>query len=168
MSRSSAPIAPVPANPFPTDEETTTTSYRRLLASLPYTVRRKVGRLVELRLLAMRHAGDLVDLRNRVASEAIAAGRQVLICADYRFGMPLPDEVVSAWATEMKALEPLVERSAILLDPINETFNLPFARVAEQGGLPSRRYFTGAPELRAWLREVATEAELSRVDRLVR
>jgi hypothetical protein len=168
MSRREQSLEPQQPNPFPDEEEVTTTSYRRLLASLPCTIRCKVGRVIELRLLAMRHADDVADLRARLAAEATSLARPAIICADYRYAMPFPDEVASAWATEMKRLEPLVERSAILLDPTNEPFNLSFARTAEHGGLPSRRFFTSAAELRTWLRPTASDAELSRVERFLR
>ncbi len=67
----------------------------------------------------------------------------------------------------MRRFNGAVERSAVLLDSANETFNLQFARVVRCAGMPNRCCFEDAALLRAWLSAALTPEERAAVDQLL-
>lgn len=134
----------------------------------PFTVRSCVGRLVELQVFDLAVPEDVASMDGAIASAASALGTQSIIVADARPAGPFPHEVGDAWSRVMRLHNAQVIRSAILLDPANDTFNLQLARVVRCAGSPRRRWFYDPCELRDWLVDVATPVELARLDELFR
>jgi hypothetical protein len=132
-----------------------------------FDVRGSVGRLVELRVMDLSHPDDVAALSASIASVAAPAGARVLLFADYRSAAPFAQSIADAWSLAMRRSNTKVLRSAILLDPANETFNLQIARVIRCAGLATRRSFEEPAELRDWLGEVATPLERDRIDELL-
>jgi hypothetical protein len=134
--------------------------------ALAPSLRTGVGRLFELQLAAAPSLAGLVGVTARMAEEARARASAVIF-ADYRVGLPFPQAIADQWSRSMRALNGNVARSAILVDPRNETFNLQLERVVRCAGLAERRCFADPAELRGWLRDVLTDFELTRVDELL-
>jgi hypothetical protein len=130
----------------------------------PFAVRLHVGRLIELQVFDLLFPEDvrLVSETLLLASAAIA-GPAILI-ADCRAAAPFSQEVGDAWSRAMRRYNPKVERSALLLDRANETFNLQIDRVVRCAGSPQRRWFHEVAEARSWLSEIMSASEVARLD----
>jgi hypothetical protein len=133
----------------------------------PFRVVSGSGRLLEIRLVDVCSPDDIALLGARLSEEAQALGVPPIIFGDYRAASPFSQAVADEWSRVMRAFNVKVARSAIILSPENETFNLQFARVVRCAGSASRRCFVDAGELRHWLREFLTEAERARVDEVL-
>jgi hypothetical protein len=131
----------------------------------PFTVRRCVGRIVELRVTRLRHVDDVVALEARVG-EASPVERAIIF-ADYRSAKPCPQALADEWARLMRVYNGRLARSAILLDRENIAFNMQMERIVRCAGSPARRTFDDPVALRRWLSSESTEAELSRLDELL-
>jgi hypothetical protein len=132
-----------------------------------FEVRSTVGRLLELQLWELSHPDDVAALSASVATLATPIGVRVLLFADYRCASPFPQDIGDAWSRAMRGSNGKVLRSAILLDPANETFNLQVARVVHCAGLAARRCFEDRAELRDWLGEVSSAPERDRIEALL-
>ncbi len=133
----------------------------------PFTVRSSVGRLIELRVFDLAVPEDVALMNGAIAAAASAVGTQSIIVADARPAGPFPHEVGDAWSRVMRLHNAHLVRSAILLDPANDTFNLQLARVVRCAGSPRRRWFYDPCELRDWLVDLSTPFELARLDELL-
>jgi hypothetical protein len=133
----------------------------------PFRVLSGTGRLLEIRLVDVCNPDDIVLLGAWLGEEAQSLGVPPVIFGDYRAASPFSQAVADEWSRVMRAFNVKVARSAIILSPENETFNLQFARVVRCAGSASRRCFLDAGELRQWLRESLTEAERARVDEVL-
>lgn len=133
----------------------------------PFRVLSGTGRLLEIRLVDVCNPDDIALLGAWLCEEAQSLGVPPVILGDYRAAPPFSQAVADEWSRVMRAFNVKVARSAIILSPENETFNLQFARVVRCAGSASRRCFVDAGELRQWLRESLTEAERARVDEVL-
>jgi hypothetical protein len=129
----------------------------------PFDVQCVAGRLVELRLFDLSVPDEVTAMNAALRSASAHLGAKAVIVADCRQASPFPHEVGDAWSRAMRRFNGNVIRSAILLDPSNETFNLQIARVIRCAGLPARRWFHDPEEARAFLADVLTELELARL-----
>jgi hypothetical protein len=109
------------------------------------------GRLVEVRVRRLAEVADLVVLNAGVSEAVRRAGPRAVICADYRVASPVSCEVADGWSRAMRETNSMIERSALLLDPANVTFNLQVERIVRCAGNPLRRLFTSAVELELWM-----------------
>jgi hypothetical protein len=130
------------------------------------SARIRTGRLIEVR--ARRALTTLAAIKAFTA-DVVAAARQTagqgLICADYRRASPLMPEMASPLAHSMRETNEHLLRSAVVVDPANTIFNLQIERVVHCAGpFEARRIFTDVAELRGWMSETATEAELQAID----
>jgi hypothetical protein len=132
-----------------------------------FEVRQSVGRLVEVRLWEIAHPGEFDAMSASLMSITAPIAGRVLVFADYRHASPFPQGIADAWSRAMRRFNLNVLRSAILVDPTNETFNLQLARVIQCAGLATRRSFDDPEELRDWLSQVSTPLEQERIDALL-
>lgn len=133
----------------------------------PFTVLSGFGRLLEVRVFEVFSVDDIASLSAALAEEALALVAPPVIFCDYRAAPPFSQAVADEWSREMRGFNAKVVRSAILISPDNETFNLQLARVVRCAGSASRQLFSDAGELREWLWELLTATELARVDELI-
>jgi hypothetical protein len=132
-----------------------------------FLVHPHVGRLVGLRLSDPVDPADIDQLVEDLAAAAARVAEPVLLVADYRAASPFAQEVGDAWSRAMRRFNGVVLRSAVLLDPANETFNLQFARVVRCAGMQNRCCFEDPALLRAWLSCALTFEERARLDELL-
>ncbi len=135
--------------------------------ALPFTVHAGAGRVVSLHIRRLRDLNDVRSLGAMVHEAARRAGRHAIIFSDMRRMSPVPQHLADPWARNMRAGNKLLERTGILLDRDNITFNLQLERIVRCAGDPRRRIFHDARELRDWLAGSATAAELADIDRLL-
>jgi hypothetical protein len=133
----------------------------------PFLVRSQVGRLVELQVFDLGVPDDVAAFTEALMAMSSSLGGPAILLGDYRAAGPFPQEVGDAWSRAMRRFNASVERSAILLDAVNETFNLQIARVIRCAGSQRRRWFYDTFEARAWLADVVTPAEAARLDELL-
>jgi hypothetical protein len=128
-----------------------------------FHIKNSVGRLVEVRVTTL-HAPE--DVKALGASMGEVVGRvagPVAICADYRETRLLTQPIADAFLAILTTFNPRIERSGLLLSGERATFNLQLERLVREAGYTSRRTFRVAPELAAWLGEVLTVEERTRV-----
>jgi hypothetical protein len=117
------------------------------------------GRLVTFRVrppVEDANAGAAaVELRSAVGR---VDGR-VVICSDLTDARTFAPATVERFVQAMKADNPRLERSAILLGPESPTLLLQLERMIKESNHPARRTFRDAAELAEWLRPVLTDDE---------
>jgi hypothetical protein len=118
-----------------------------------------VGRLITFRVRTpvdesnAEHAA--AELRHAIQS--IAA--QVVVCTDLSEARTFSPSTVERFVRVMKADNPRLERSAILLSPDSATFALQIERIVREANSPVRHTFRDARALVEWLRPSLTPAE---------
>ncbi len=122
------------------------------------------GRLVTFRVRSPvedANAGAAaVELRSVVGR---VAGR-VVICTDLTDARTFAPSTVERFVQAMKADNPRLERSAILLGPDSPTLLLQLERMIKESSHPGRRTFRDTAELAEWLRPVLGEDEQRALD----
>jgi hypothetical protein len=133
----------------------------------PFVLTSEGGRLVRLQVFDLGVPEDVVVLSAALLVHLAQVEGLAVLIADHRVASPFSQEVGDAWSRAMRRFNPCLERSVVLLDRENETFNLQIARVVRCAGSPRRRWFYDASEAREWLTDVLTPAEAVRFDALV-
>lgn len=133
----------------------------------PFAVRSRVGRILEIRVFDVCSPEDIVSLSAQLIEAAEALADSPRIFADFRDAPPFTQAVADRWSRDMRSFNGKVVRSALLLDPMNETFNLQLERVVRCAGWASRRSFCDANELRAWLYPFLNDTERVHVETLL-
>jgi hypothetical protein len=132
------------------------------MTGVPFTVECRLGRLVEVRLLAMREP-DVTVLQEAMRGAFVQVGRKVVICTDLRgIGLLSPtmaDLMIGVLAKSNAHLE----RSAFLLLPEGALFHLQAERVVREAKSAVRRTFRDPRSLVAWLDDVLDDPERARV-----
>jgi hypothetical protein len=120
----------------------------------------RTGRLVEVRIGRLAGLADIESLNAAVSAAFRSAGPGAVVCADHRAAYPLLSrDMADAWSRGMRGANRTVGRSAILLHPANETYNLQIERIVHCAGHERRRVFADPRELLDWLDGDLTEAE---------
>jgi len=126
--------------------------------------RNRVGRVVEVRVRNLSTLADVQAINAQVAAALHRAGPGAIICADHRSASPFSGRVADLWADGMRAANKRISWAALLLDPLNTTFNLQIERVVRCAGSPTRRLVTGLGEMQAWLGGSLSVAEWSAIE----
>lgn len=124
---------------------------------------RKVGRLVEVRGITPFADGDLEDFATRYMASLTRTPGRAVTCIDFRAAAVLPESQSKLFINMFRRTNPLLERSAILIDPKNATLCLQLTRMIREAASLSRRAFTDAARLMAWLDEVLSKEEQARL-----
>src|SRR5438270_5557848 len=118
-----------------------------------------VGRLITFRVRSPVEDGNAeraaIELRRAV--QAIEG--QVVICTDLTDARTFAPATVERFVQVMKADNPRLERSAVLLADNSAVFALQIERVVREANSPARRTFREAGPLIEWLRPSLTPAE---------
>lgn len=130
------------------------------------TCERVVGRLIEIAVDAGYPRPEDVDAMIAMIGEHVAAlppAKSAVIAADWR-GVHLmrPDTSTRAHAM-LTRVSPRLERSAILVSTHSSTEMLQFVRLVREAQHPSRRIFDSIEPMHAWLAEVLSPAETTRL-----
>jgi len=131
-----------------------------------YSVTCVTGRLVEVRFLSMdtveearAYVADLSNLIGRLHGLVVPCG-DVRRIATHIYAPGVAEIMLAGVA----ALNERIERAALVLPTRNATFDLQTGRMVREAGHASRRSFRSAGEAEAWLGQVLTPDERTRLE----
>jgi hypothetical protein len=125
-----------------------------------------VGRLLEIRVAAGYHTVGDVDEVIRMTSDnlkTLPRSGKFVAAADWRAVRLMSPETAARAQQLLQSTNPRLERSAILTLPESPLTNLQVVRLIREAENADRRHFVSAAEMHAWLAEVLTEDESSRL-----
>ncbi len=120
------------------------------------------GRLVELRVITPVTAREIVDLQKTHLEVTGGVEGDYVVAVDMRGAQVFPPEITKGFIGLMTQLNPRLLRSAILINE-SAVLGLQAERAMEAAGHANRRAFRDPVDMEAWLGEVLTEAEQSRL-----
>jgi hypothetical protein len=130
------------------------------------TVLNQVGRLCEALLVPPFTLEEARDLAPKLRKLVTGIGKSVVICADMRQVQVFPPDVAELITDMMKADNPRLERSALLIRD-SSVFGLQMERMIRDAGNPSRRAFRMRVQLEKWLGEVLDPDEKARLKKFL-
>ena len=128
------------------------------------TAERHVGRLIELRMVAMDSVSDWLAYWRRVAALVSELRGQVVSCVDLRALHSIPKEIAVPMLESMRENNSRVARTALLLPTQRTVLRLQFERMFAAVVNPNRRICSDAAEAKAWLCSHLNKQEMSRLD----
>lgn len=134
------------------------------------TARLKVGRLLEIRADAgYRTAADVDVLFDTIDREVarLPHDEQHVTVVDWRRCPVMAPEAAARIAARIANMNARTERSAALASSEAPVAVLQFLRVIREAGLPTRKLFFDAQEMRLWVSEVLTPAEAARLAQFI-
>jgi hypothetical protein len=135
-----------------------------------FTVEVRVGRLLEARIEALRtleRAAAYVDAFS-AALQRSRPGTPLILCADHRAVAIYPQPVADKLASLFGMMNTRLARIALLVSPTNATLSMQLGRIVREANNPDRRVFLVPTEAAAFLGEVLTSAERTRLARFLR
>src|SRR6185369_3004749 len=128
-----------------------------------YTIENHVGRLVELRIEAPVTYEELMQFHDAVAKVCKPIRGQIAVCTDLAGATVFTQPVTKLWTSIIKQESPLVERNAMLVG-VGAVFSMQIERIIREGGHQNRKAFLSVTELTAWLGEILTVRERTRLE----
>jgi hypothetical protein len=132
-----------------------------------FTVERKVGRLVEVRLGGVVKTDEFEDGMIHFRSLVNSSNARKVLCADLRAARILVPEVADSLLEAMRRDNPVLERSAILVSE-SALFSLQMERLVREAKNPNRRTFRDEGTLVDWIAEILTLGERRRAVEFLR
>ncbi|HET9955618.1 MAG TPA: hypothetical protein VFQ61_13985 [Polyangiaceae bacterium] len=129
-----------------------------------------VGRLVEIRVGAgYRSSADVDAVFAQIARAISTRPNQIWVAvADWRYCPIMSSDAAERALAGMTRNNPQVERSAALASAHSPTAVLQFTRLVRESNNERRRLFDDASALIAWIGEVLTRPELTRLEEFLR
>jgi hypothetical protein len=130
-----------------------------------YTIVHRVGRLVEITIRSPVSLEEAFRWQNDHNAAIRQVGGPYVCYVDVVEATVFPPDVADAYVATMRN-EPKLLRTGILLneDPV---LSLQVQRMIREGNVPTRRTFRAPHELEAWLGEVLTPPERTRLGELL-
>jgi hypothetical protein len=128
-----------------------------------FSVGHYAGRLIETRASSLVTVDEVAAFGARFREVTGKLAGQVVICGDYRGLRVLSPDVAEKFVAMLTAANPRIERSALLCSPDHATAALQIERTVKQSAKASRRTFRDGAELAAWLGEVLSAEESTRL-----
>jgi hypothetical protein len=125
-----------------------------------------VGWLLEIRVAAGYRTVADVDEVIRMTSDklkTLPSSGKFVAAADWRAVQLMSPDTASRARELLQSANPRLKRSAILTLPESPLTNLQVVRLIREAENAHRRHFISAAEMHAWLAEVLTEQESSRL-----
>jgi len=116
------------------------------------------GCLVVARWSEFRSTTEAEAFRDAIKA-AVVKVKPAVICADWTRATVVSPGVAEVMSGMLRAANPMLTRSSILLGVEHAIFNLQTERLVREAGNPNRRTFRKAQEMLAWLAEVLSPAE---------
>lgn len=127
-----------------------------------FSVDVKVGRVLEVRLVAPVTVVDIDVIRERLGLFFKTFPGKLVACGDFSRADVFPQEVAGRVLETFKHDNPKIERSGILVSA-SAIFSLQLERLVAQANNPARRCFRDAFEVKAFLANILTPQENGRV-----
>jgi hypothetical protein len=118
------------------------------------------GRLVTFRVVSPVDDGNAAKAAAELRRIVQSIEGRVVICTDLTDARVFAPGTTDAFVKAMKADNPKLERSAILLGGDSPTFLLQLERMVREAASPDRRTFRDQRELAQWLEPILSEREL--------
>jgi hypothetical protein len=128
-----------------------------------FTIECNAGRLLEVWVESPVALEELVPFRARLRAVLSAMPEQMIAAVDLRSARLFPPEVAEGFVSIMRGDNPRIERSAFLVSD-SALFSLQIERMIREAGSPVRRAFRDPPALSAWLGQLLSPAERTRLD----
>jgi hypothetical protein len=128
-----------------------------------FTVERRIGRLVEVRVQSIRTPVDADLFTREVTASVSRTSTRSILCADHRSVPIYPPFVVSKLIVLFATINSHLDRAGLLIAPSNATFAMQMDRILREAQNPHRRMFYDPDQMVAWLSEILTDAEASRM-----
>lgn len=130
----------------------------------PFEVENRVGRLVEVRIAALRRVDDVAAIQSAFRDAVRKSGApSVIICADYRELLVFSPVVAERFKGMLTGANPVIDRSALLCSPDHATVGLQIERTVRESGHPLRKTFRDPASLAAWLEDALDVRERARL-----
>ena len=118
---------------------------------------------MEVRVQSLRTRTDAELFMQEIRSCVSRTATRSIICADHRAAPIYPPVVVSQLIALFASINPHVDRAGLLIAPSNATLSMQVERILRETSNPLRRMFFDPDEMAAWLAEIQTETEASRM-----
>ena len=128
-----------------------------------YTIQMKVGRLVEAVMLSRVTRADIDAAGQAIADVARSIKGPCVVIGDYRATRFLLEEDAAELVQVLRRYNDRIERSAIIVSAQSAVGVLQMERMVRETRHPLRRAFRDVHEAAAWLGEVLTPGERSRL-----
>lgn len=128
-----------------------------------YTIESRVGRFVEIRVESPVSEEELQQFHDILAKVIKPIKGQCVYCTDLAGATVFTQPVASRWIEIIKQESPTVERNAVLVGE-GAVFSMQVERIIRQAGYKNRKAFFSAMTLTAWLGEVLTVRERTRLE----
>ncbi|MEW5847678.1 MAG: hypothetical protein AB2A00_02650 [Myxococcota bacterium] len=125
------------------------------------------GRVITIRSISPISMDDVAQLGPALFGFIKAIGTRVVALVDLRQCGVVPTEVAEQFIQMLKKDNPVMERSAFLLDSGQATLGLQVERIIREAGNPNRRSFRTATEAVTFVSEVVTPEERAAVQAFV-
>ncbi len=132
-----------------------------------FRVENVVGKLIEIHVKSLANmeemrqfAAQVVDIVGRTP------GRPITI-VDLRTPSIFAPDVAEALEDMLKRVNPKIERTGVLLAREHAVFSLQLERIVREAWNPSRRTFRDPEQLKTWLHDALTAAELARLEKFL-
>ena len=135
-----------------------------------FTVEVRAGRLIEARVEALRNLERAAAYTNGFAQvlQRFSGTERMILCADHRAVAVYPQPVADELATLFGAMNLRLQRVAILVARTNATLTMQLSRIVREAQNSERRVFFTTDEAEAFLGEVLTPAERTRLAQFLR
>jgi hypothetical protein len=117
------------------------------------------GRLITFRVFPPIEDSQSASAAAKLKESIGAIDGRVIICTDVTEAHVFSQETTDLFVKQMRAGNPKIERSAILLGQGSPTFALQLERMVREAASPDRRAFRNTRELEAWLEPLLTPVE---------
>ncbi|MCB9585344.1 MAG: hypothetical protein H6718_08095 [Polyangiaceae bacterium] len=133
--------------------------------SEPFTMQRRVGRVIEARVFALKTRDDADIYSQALAAEVMRtpATMQPILCADHRPVRIYPQPAADRLTELFQKMNTRLDRIAILVSPTNATLNLQLQRIVREAGYENRKVMHEPSEALAHLHDSLNPEERERV-----
>ena len=122
----------------------------------------RVGRLIELRIQSPVSEDEVQQIQARQLELVRRLGERFVAVTDLRRAIVFPPQVTDQFIALMQRANPMLERSGVLIAD-SAVLGLQAERAMREGGHDHRQAFRDPAKLEAWLGEVLTVDERSRL-----
>jgi hypothetical protein len=132
-----------------------------------YTIENRVGRLIELRVESPVTEEELSRFHEALAKACKPIKGQIATCTDLAGATVFLQPVAARWIEIIKQESPIVERNALLVGE-GAVFSMQVERIIRQAGFKNRKAFFAPATLTAWLGEILTVRERTRLEQFLK
>ncbi|MGE0327910.1 MAG: hypothetical protein AB7S68_36705 [Polyangiaceae bacterium] len=133
--------------------------------SEPFTMQRRVGRVIEARVFALKTREDADIYSKALAAEVLRtpATMQPILCADHRPVRIYPQPAADRLTELFQNMNTRLDRIAILVSHTNATLYLQLQRIVREAGYENRKVMHEPREALAHLQDSLNPEERDRV-----